>query len=238
MDWWVGGLVECEGTDFGEQAIVDAVMRKRLSILKYDLIKDQWGKARSLAALSGVGGPWGASQVMDCLERVRQTPVHHLANPGVICRLRSGYDKFPWEEIIDRKLSRVELPLDMEPFQAEMAWEAMMQSGIIQQVTICGVDISRPFETTIDLHAKRPPLGPFGSRVLAPLLEVHPGLMCINLAANNVQDEGLKHLMVSMARRGLARGQSLCGITRIELQSNAITNRSSKVNFSMHLNTA
>jgi Ran GTPase-activating protein (RanGAP) involved in mRNA processing and transport len=110
-----------------------------------------------------------------------------------------------------------------------MAWEVMLKSGIIQQVTICGVVISRPFEATIDLHAKRPPLGPFGSQVLAPLLEVHPGLTRINLAANDVQDEGLKHLMVSMARREMAKGQSLRGIARVELQSNALTNRSSKV---------
>jgi hypothetical protein len=224
VDYWC-----TRGLTWLDQAIVDAVMRKRLSLLKYDLIKDQRDKARSLTIMSGVGGLWGASQIRECLEKVRQTPVHHLANPGVVYSLRSGYDKFPWGEIIDRKLSSVELPLDMMPFQAEMAWEVMLKSGIIQQVTICGVVISRPFEATIDLHAKRPPLGPFGSQVLAPLLEVHPGLTRINLAANDVQDEGLKHLMVSMARREMAKGQSLRGITRVELQSNALTNRSSKV---------
>lgn len=188
-------------------AIVDIVGMKRLALIKWHLIQEH--RQEKMSSMFDTSRAISGETL---LARIRDTRCQEFANEGVLYRLRSGYDDFPWEEVIDRKRSEVELPSDMEAEQVILAWKCLEQiKEVLQKVQIQGSWYNKLFGTTLDFSNRRPPMQSRGIAIVTGLFQVNTTVQQLKLNHCVVADDGA---------RSLANGMTFIpDLQRLELSS-------------------
>eukprot|EP00286_Rhodomonas_abbreviata_P001294 CAMPEP_0181290074 /NCGR_PEP_ID=MMETSP1101-20121128/1224_1 /TAXON_ID=46948 /ORGANISM="Rhodomonas abbreviata, Strain Caron Lab Isolate" /LENGTH=1392 /DNA_ID=CAMNT_0023394343 /DNA_START=102 /DNA_END=4280 /DNA_ORIENTATION=- len=177
-------------------AIVEVVGMKRLALLKWNLIVEH-RKAKMNTSYTGDNSWAMVGEAL--LQRIQETRCQEFANEGVIYRLRSGYDDFPWEEVIDRKISEVEIPSNMEADQVILAWKCLERSKeVVQKVTIQGAGYYKLFQKSLDFSNRRPQMQSRGVGIVVGLFQVNTTVEELKMNHCIVQDDGAKTLALGL----------------------------------------
>mmetsp|Transcript_28961 Transcript_28961/g.69542 ORF Transcript_28961/g.69542 Transcript_28961/m.69542 type:complete len:1427 (-) Transcript_28961:999-5279(-) len=157
-------------------------------------------------------------------ELVMSTPLSDFADRGVVYKLSSSFEKFPWVELFKRIITEIVVPTEMEPWQLEMAWEAMSEvKEVVRSVQIHRAILKGPFNsalmwsnctfspdtfdamkglfyvhhgiTALDLRSSE--LGPEEAEALTPSLRIMTSLKTLHLEHNRLSPKGLASVQES-----------------------------------------
>jgi hypothetical protein len=111
---------------------------------------------------------------------VVDTPLASFGNRGMVYQLSSSFYDFPWVDLSNRILTEVELPLSMEGWQMDMAWDCLLEvKEVIQQVRIQKSILKNPFSPALMWNDNA--FSAESILAMTGLFAIHPGITALDL---------------------------------------------------------